>query len=253
MEQCSRCLKFEDEVHLIDAIDNNEVVKICEDCLLTEDLPVVRKPNIYQLKEMEKPYTVYQRLSRMAGMPKDVVKKKEEEKIARGITLDKLRKPRDYSQIVRKKAQPISLVDNYHWIIQRIRRKKGLSLKQLSSVLGESEAALKMIESGELPGDYDKVINKIEQYFQVKLKRDEAEKEMARIDNAKMPAKVLKFDSETLGNITIDDLRKMKKAKDEAGKSDFEIAEVGRVGGESLIGCEVEIIDDSIVEKEESL
>ncbi|MFH1500870.1 MAG: hypothetical protein ABIE22_02890 [archaeon] len=218
MEQCFRCLREGSEVKLLDAIDNNEIIKICEQCALVEDVPVIRRPTSYQLKETQKPYTVYQRLSRMAGMPV----KEEDKKVE--LTLDKIRKPKDYSEPTirtryeraEKINKPLHLIDNFHWHIQQARRKKRQTLGQVAAVLGESEVTLKMLEEGKLTDDGDKVIGKIEQYFGLRLRKGEALKEQERIAQAKSPARVLNFDDVTMKNITISDLQRMKEEREKA-------------------------------------
>src|SRR3989344_3577946 len=68
MAECFKCGKSSEEVKLLDAIFNDELVKICEECSLSEDIPIIRRPTTSQLKESERSYSVRERLRRMAGL-----------------------------------------------------------------------------------------------------------------------------------------------------------------------------------------
>ena len=94
MESCIRCERESEEVKLVDAIYNREMVKICEECAISENMPIIRKPSTNQLKESEKPYSVGERMKRMAGIAKNEIKKEEFKPAV--LTLDRLRKPKDY-------------------------------------------------------------------------------------------------------------------------------------------------------------
>lgn len=233
--RCFRCSRTWEEVKLMDAIYDKEIVKVCEECSLTEDIPIIRKPASFQLKESEKPYTVYQRLSRMAGIP--MKKEKMPVQIKTEITLDNLRKPKDYSHSIQQKQDqvkkanaPVNLIDNFHWHIQMARRDKKISLLQLASMIGESETALKLIEQNNLPDDANRIIGKIEQFFRINLRKTNGEMEQVRIENVKPnirpPVRILNFNRETVNNITISDLRTLKeeRKKYEMIEKDKEIA-----------------------------
>jgi len=224
-------------VKLVDAVYHDEVVKICEECVILEELPVIRKPSSFQLEASVKPYSVRQRLARMAG-----VRLKEEISsdmksqagvcdVRRGITLDNLRKPKDYNKLFQERAEiakksnkPLDLVDNWNWHIQMTRRDKKLSLYQVADAIKEQELVLKMIEQGDLPDDANRIITKLEQYFKITLRKSEAEKEQARIDKVRQPARILNFDKDGMKNITISDLKKMRDAREKAEIDDEDAA-----------------------------
>jgi ribosome-binding protein aMBF1 (putative translation factor) len=251
-KECYFCSRKESETELFDAIDGTELTKVCGDCLRRENLPLVQKPDYAQLAESEKSYTVYQRLSRMAGMPQKIEKKKPEEYIPRtGITLDKLRKPIDYNtRTLRKEGyeiveKPIAVVDNFHWFIQTTRRRMTLSQKQLADAIGEREEKISLIEEGNFPEGAEKIITKLEQFLKIKLikgspqviqtirvkptpviKEDwsysEAKEEPAFVrekPEKKSPSSyILKVDREKMKNLTIADLQKMKREKEKIEK-----------------------------------
>lgn len=232
-DRCFRCSKSGKVVRLLDAIYGNEVSKICEECALLEDIPIIRKPNSFQLKEAEKPYTVQERLARMSGVNRsrtEIAGLKKEEKVS-GITLDNLRKPKDYSEVLkqreeraRKRNVPLDLVENYNWMIQRARRARKISLIQLGSTIGESEVTLKMIEDGFLPDDAGRVIEKIGQFFKINLRKTQQQQEQDRINKVRAPARVLNFNPKSLNDLTIHDLKKLKEARARMEQEDREIA-----------------------------
>lgn len=227
-EKCFRCEKSENIAKLMDAIYGSEIVKICEECALIENIPIIRKPSSFQLKEAEKPYTVSERLRRMAGVKgktETLIPRLEKKEEVRGITLDRLRKPKDYSEILkqreeraRKRNIPLDLIDNHNWHIQRVRRSRKMTLSQLGGIIGESDSSLKMIEDGFLPDDANRVITKIEQFFKISLRKSRQLQEMTRIEKArsdiKAPARVLSFNPKSLNELTIQDLRKLKQEKE---------------------------------------
>ena len=217
-EKCFRCERSGEEAKLLDAVYENEMVKICEECSLIEDIPIIRKPSSFQLEESEKSYSVRERLNRIAGI--------KEEKPAE-INLDKLRKPKDYKEILDEKFKlakrrnvPVNLIDNYNWSIMMARKERKMTRKQLSEAICEPEEAIKKIENKELLDDALRIIAKIEQYFGIRLRKDggkinEFSSLIRKQEKAEeKPAMVLKFDPETAKNITLADLKKMKEEKE---------------------------------------
>lgn len=169
METCFICERTEKEVKLLDAIYGADTVKICERCAIVEDIPILRKPSTSQLKEAERSQTVYQRLKKMAG--KDEKGKRIES------VLDKIRKLDEHPELEKPEEKPFNLISNFNWHVQRARRNKGLSQRQLAWALGESETAIKMVEKGELPEKPEKLICKLEQFFQI-IVRERTEEEI---------------------------------------------------------------------------
>lgn len=165
-EKCVRCERRGNETRLLDGVYDNQRVKICGICAQIEGIPVIRRPSTEQLKQAEKPYTVNERMRRMAGF------KTERQ--------DRERKPSSFEEFnkerisrIRESVKPLNLVDNYNWYIQRMRRARNMTRKQLSESIAESEEAIKMIEQGVLPSDAEELIKKLEQFFMIKLVKPE--------------------------------------------------------------------------------
>jgi len=227
--KCNRCGKSVEDVRLFDAIGREEIIKMCEECATIEGVPIIRRPNTNQLKNSEKTYTVRERLSKAAGLldkiPKDKIRVTNEEKhISKDLTLDDLREVKK-----RKKAEtPIKrvnepypqLVDNFNWIISRARVSKKITRKQIAKDIGESEIAIKMAETGDLPEDWPVLIKKIERYFDIKLIKEEDRHQFKDIDDRKPPVRIVSFKKEAVEGITIGDLRRMKKQKDKIDNED---------------------------------
>ena len=210
MEECFKCGIAGDKVRLFDAIAEEGIVKICQECAFSENIPIIRKPTTFQLKEEERRQTVYERLSKAAGLtPKPEFKKVQFEKPETSLRdiVD-----RNFKEgKLEKKPRP-DLVDNFHWAIMTGRRRKKLSQAQLAEVIGESEAVIRMAEKGILPENDYKLINKLESYLDVDLIRRETRK-IVEEKQKKQPVKV--FDAKEPKELTIDDLRRMKKKKEE--------------------------------------
>ena len=68
MTECFRCGAFGEDVRLSDAISKEGIVKICDNCLKEDGLPLLKRPTTYQLEEAEQPSSVYERLSSIAGL-----------------------------------------------------------------------------------------------------------------------------------------------------------------------------------------
>jgi ribosome-binding protein aMBF1 (putative translation factor) len=115
-----------------------------------------------------------------------------------------------------------NLAENFHWQIMMARRNKAISQRKLAEVIGESETSIKMIEQGELPQNSDKLISKIEQYLRINLRKNTNQQnsqigiaQNQKIEEQNPPARIIKYDEKALKNITISDLVKMKKEKQE--------------------------------------
>ena len=236
MDECFRCGRKEDKVKLLDAVYEKEIAKICEECSVFENVPIIRKPTSSQIEESQKSYSIGERMRRMRANSKQ-----EPEKFNPvSISLDKLRKPKDYKSLLDskfKKAkennQPLNLVDNYNWHILMTRKKRKIDRKQLANAIGESEEVIRMIEEKFLPDDALRIIAKIEQYLGIKIRTGGEEVKITQ-------KKILRFDPETTKKITIDDLRRMKEAR-ENSKEDVSSFAWGKKEKEDLIGADIDM------------
>jgi len=143
-----------EEDMLVEAIEEGKIVKVPEFYAKSEGLPIIRKPMMRELQERATNLT--------PG---------SQERIPH-----EYRKP--FSEILqnpdnwKKKQVTAELLDNFHWMIRIERKRKGLSRKQFSKILDESEDNIKMVEAGFLPANDFILINKIQQHLGVNLRKD---------------------------------------------------------------------------------
>jgi len=215
MEECFVCGISGDKARLFDAISSEGIKKICEKCSKDEDVLVIRRPTTFQLKEAERPNPVYSRLSKgkLNSVSSLNIDKKKEEISLRQIV------DRNYqSKISETKKPHPDLVDNFHWVIMMSRRAKKITHEQLAREIQESVAAIKMAEQGILPEDDHKLINKLENSLGIKL----VKKDLSKPVETKQPSRILEFDKEVMDNLTISDLKELKKRREGDVSADFE-------------------------------
>lgn len=216
VEECFVCEAPGNRKRLLEAVSikGKGIVKICENCSEREGIPIVRRPTTFQLKESEKKERIYKRpkKDRVYRRKSEVFEFQENKKSEVGL---KDIVDRDYKnkKSVREKGQSPDLVDNFHWVIMRARRAKGVSQERMAKEISESVSAIKMAERGVLPEDGHFLVKKIESFLGIKLVSGESEKLRGRIEPGQ-PARVIKFDPVTMKNLTIEDLKKLKKMKE---------------------------------------
>lgn len=212
--ECHLCGKEWSKERLFEAVSSSGIVMLCSKCAQEEGLPVVRKPTTFQLKEAEKNTSkgfydkVREEKERQAERMKQSAKiaQKERQETSLRELVDKNYESR-FNE-AEKKPRP-DLIDNFHWLITRARRNKKISREQLAREISESVAAIKMAEQGILPEDDYRLVNKLESFLNIKIRKQFVNGP----DRKPEPARVLKLDSETAQNLTIADLKKMRKAR----------------------------------------
>ena len=175
----------------VEAIEDGKIVKVTEDYARREGLPILRKEQP-ELREPEKKEALKTFDSRnLKGM---------------NLGMEDLRKPLNW-----KKSQVVmELVDNFQWIISKVRRHRGLSRKQFADNLKEEENTIKLVENGILPSEDFVLINKIQKFLQINLRKDGK-------DFSESPRKVLDSNPK--------DSHKVIKGKGDISGDDIEIIE----------------------------
>ncbi len=251
--ECSICGASELVRPIFRALSPTGIVLVCENCAQEQGYPLVKKPEVKK-EELEKRDSVYETMVRLSG-----VKRKEPERF------ELIGQERKIKEVVSKnyekklKQETISLaprpdlVDNFHWIIMRVRRVKGLTQGQLADRIGETESAIKMAEQGIIPQGYE-LLNKLERFLGVRLVKDNVihpetspfQKTQLDLSNSNIvptkqlpktvpearktePAKItypksgiINFDKKILDTLTIDDLKRIKMEKEKGSKSEEE-------------------------------
>ena len=178
MENCVRCNVEGAEIRLFDAIYEGRMAKICERCSIIENVPIIKKPGVSQLKEAEMGRIgVYDRMKRLSGI-RDI---KEETTFFRE---DKLKELDKKPELELPEKEKLNLIEHFYWQIMQNRRRKGLSQKQLAEELSESEVAIEMIEKAKFPENAEILIKKLEQFFQIRLRKPSSE-ELMRVEREK--------------------------------------------------------------------
>jgi ribosome-binding protein aMBF1 (putative translation factor) len=136
----------------VEAIEDGRIVRVPEDYARREGLLILRKQ------------------SQVIDAPLSVKEKKDEgvRKNKGFIGMDDLRKP-----LKSQKTEVMNeLIENFHWILMEKRKSRGLTRKKAAEALGESELNIKMIENGVLPMNNFVLVNKLESYYGVSLRKN---------------------------------------------------------------------------------
>jgi ribosome-binding protein aMBF1 (putative translation factor) len=139
------------KARVVEVIDQGKIVKVDEDYAIREGLPIIRKGFTDILEK------------RFDDFKKQGIRKEEE----RRFHGDDLRKELNWkdNKIVKE------LIDNFHWTISGVRRKRGLTRKEFSRALGEDEETIKLLENGKLEANDFILIDKVEKYLGVNLRK----------------------------------------------------------------------------------
>ncbi len=162
MEICFKCGVSAEDVRLFDAIYNGRIELICERCSIIENIPVIKKPDLSKLRESETEIS-----SRMKILSEPNPLQKEETFFQE----DRLKELEKNPKLEMPEKNKLDLIEYFHWEIMKNRRRKGLTQEQLAQTIGESELTIQMIEKGKPPENPEKVLRKLEQYFQIRLKK----------------------------------------------------------------------------------
>ena len=224
MNECYKCGASGNNTKLYHAISNRGIVKICGDCNSLEKFPIMKKPTEEQISESKtmRPKSVQERLNNMNRMKL-------------GGNEVNLRTLVDRNLKSHMVQVPADIIPNFHWTIQRIRRVKRISREEFAKGIGESESTVRMIEQGVLPEDNYKIINKIEGFLKISL-RKEGSSEFFDGNNSsrfvlddslteKVTPKKLSFDPLKTKELKISDLKEIKKREDEKTDNSSESGE----------------------------
>ena len=211
MNECYKCGVSGDSAKLYHAISNRGIVKICGDCNSLEKLPIMKKPTEEQILESKSPRSksVTERLTNM----------NRGRLIGTEVSLRTLVDKKFNSPIVQV---PADIIPNFHWTIQRIRRARKISREEFARGISEPESTVRMIEQGLLPEDNYKIINKIEGFLKISLRKSGSEfidpSKRFVLDNSlveRNAPKKLSFDRNATKELSVRDLRDMKKKEED--------------------------------------
>ncbi|MEI6850326.1 MAG: hypothetical protein WCK29_04785, partial [archaeon] len=141
---------------MVDAIDDGRIVRVSEEYAKREGLMILRKyehPTADPAKTQEQ----MKLTPRLRGERKAY------------FDIERYRRPLRGGNEVRS-----TLLDNFHWIIGARRKQLNLSRKQVANAINVSEEDIKVIETGNVPGNDFIIINKLESFFKVNLRKDKS-------------------------------------------------------------------------------
>ena len=164
MERCARCGVDGERVRLFDVLYEGQVTNMCERCSIIENVTIIKKPSPSQLEEAERGEGVYKRMKRLAG----ITDKKPDKTF---FVQDRLRELDSRPELELPEKNRLNLIEHFHWEIMRNRRRKGFTQEKLSEALSEPLVIIQMLERGKLPENADRVLKKIEQLFQISLRK----------------------------------------------------------------------------------
>ena len=210
-DSCQICGLNSYEAELKDAVIGREIGKVCTFCLQTTDVILIQRPTSEQLKNAEKPFSVFQRLRRASQMKMETEEMKARKMMRQReqqINLSKLSAKSQYSSgknipsdsMKSERSKPLSqpLVPNFSEIVRNARIAKGMNQQQLAHSLAESEQDIMFLEAGKIPAT-ERLIKKIEQFLRIQIRADAQEPRTEKTFNFKSPT------------VTISDLRRMKE------------------------------------------
>ena len=189
MSECNVCGA---EDRLFEAIAAEEIKKVCRICARKNNWPLIKHETEEQMQNERRfvPVNSY-------PFHKEVDKEtKEVDEELRSIVVDTIQAG-DFPD----------LVENFHWHIQHARRLKKVSPKQLAEMIAEPEIIVTMAEKAQLPDDYDKIINKLEQFLSINLKKEPMR--VTGISNEEF-----KIKEANVFDVTTDDLRNLQMVKE---------------------------------------
>jgi ribosome-binding protein aMBF1 (putative translation factor) len=209
--ECFRCGVLGDKALLFDVISGTGIVKICKRCSSEERLPIIRKQDESQVKELERRQSFSRLISNNVESKKEIEKRElnKTETTLRDIINKKYKE-----KVPEEKKSRDDLVDNFHWIIMRSRRARKLTQQQLAEEILEPEAAIKLAEQGVLPENDFKLLIKLENALKVNLFKKRPSEEKPKFQIAIEPEKELPLDKDSSEFLTIADLKRMKEERE---------------------------------------
>jgi len=204
---------------LYEGIYENRIVYICEECAEKEGVPLLKRPTPEQLEKIDKVDSVKERLNKISGFDK---KNASQDHLITSENLAKLNIPE-------KRQEHEDLVENYYWKIQIARRRKKLSLSQLSEKTNIPVELLEAVEKGQLPENFEKIMMVLEEVLGIRIFKRHSEKLIFHLPEKKPEQKEKEIIEQTKEKIKEQEKREEEKLKEKkkiieqiaAGKFDF--------------------------------
>jgi ribosome-binding protein aMBF1 (putative translation factor) len=215
--ECWVCGKNLEDVNYYEAISPKGLIKICEFCNSKENFPVLKKPTDEQIKKSKEIVPFYKKaeFSFKIKEPKNA-----DEKI--NLELKEIVNKNYEKSIIKEKKKYQDLIENFNWEILNARRRKKITREKIAQDLEVPEAAIKFVEQGFLPEDYETLIRKLENYLGIKLfKEQNKTKEIQKPTEEKNKIPFI-LDRESIKKLKVSDLKKIQEQQIYEEIIDFE-------------------------------
>lgn len=131
---------------IVEALEEGKIVRVSEAYARSEGLPIIRR-------------------TKVAASEQTPVKRTLEEE----RRLKQISKPHSNW----RDRQVISeLAENFNWQLIQARKKRGLTRRQVSKELSVDENSIRLVESGMLPSQDFILINKLQEFYKINLRKD---------------------------------------------------------------------------------
>ncbi len=151
---------------VVEAIRDGEVVRMSEVQARMEDLFIIRRAEVIEARNNAE---VARSIGQENVPSHRVLDLTNREQRVRVSLLDKWK--RDGAEYKKNNVLK-ELVDNFHWYVIKVRKSRNLSRKQLADAIGCQEEQIKIIENGQLPQDNFFLINKLENFLKINLRKN---------------------------------------------------------------------------------
>lgn len=214
---------------LVDAIKEGQIITIPESQAREEELFILR---------------VHEKKDPSADLP-SIESRRRSGRSAVPLAPRPTTKWHSYQSEYSKNNVVRELKDNFHWEIGKARRERSLTRLQLANAINVPENAIKMVENGELPSDDFVLVNKLQNYLGVQLRKDGKTFEAplpkltpsSAASTPKGPAYVPKPDF-TRKDLSLSDLQRMKSQREKARQMSGE-----QTSKDSLAGDDIELFE----------
>jgi ribosome-binding protein aMBF1 (putative translation factor) len=160
-KRCVICKKPWEVIELYEGIYDNEMIMVCEECANEEKIPRLRKPSQDQLQLADKRYSVRERMENMSGINRYRTHVDKDQQNAQS-TISRLKMPEP-------KQKHEQIVDNYYWNLNMARRRKKMTINQVSVRTQIPIEIIEAIEKGKIPKDFEQIFVRLEDFFGIKL------------------------------------------------------------------------------------
>ena len=154
--RCYLCGKGPEDGVISEGIFEGRIVHICSDCSREEHIPLIKHPAPEEFEHVERQRTVRERLENLSNSKRTVVS----DQAVANKNLAKIKFPP-------KRQEDESLSENYDWKLSSARRRRKITLAQLSEMSGISEEDIDSLEHGQLVDNFKEKIMKLELFLDI--------------------------------------------------------------------------------------